>query len=245
MRRVIKKPTVIAGLKWPPEMCPSAETITAMASPCAIAMPISEGSWMALAVTIEPAPMKISVNVPTNSATPRRSASSNMRGTYDPARTDRDRRPRQPPARPGAPPDGLLATAGRAGGSLPVRRWRRGRCSLIAAGARRAHTLRLMRRRVTFSRNLTLSLSRTCRCYCKYCAFATHGAHLYAPDEVLRILDGAARRNVKELLVLTGERPEHNAEVAARLHEHGHEEFTSYVVWTCERALERGHLPHT
>jgi len=102
-----------------------------------------------------------------------------------------------------------------------------------------------MRRRVTFSRNFTLSLSRTCRCYCKYCAFATHQAHLYAPEEVLRILDHAARRNVKELLVLTGERPEVNAEVAARLHEYGHEDFVSYVAWTCERALERGLLPHT
>ena len=71
-----------------------------------------------------------------------------------------------------------------------------------------------MRRRVTFSRNFTLSLSRTCRCYCKYCSFATHQAHLYAPDEVLALLDHAARRNVKELLVLTGERPEVNAEVA-------------------------------
>src|SRR5450755_4876151 len=67
-----------------------------------------------------------------------------------------------------------------------------------------------MRRRVTFSRNFTLSLSRTCRCYCKYCSFATHGAHLYAPEEVERLLDHAARRNVKELLVLTGERPEVN-----------------------------------
>jgi FO synthase len=102
-----------------------------------------------------------------------------------------------------------------------------------------------MRRRVTFSRNLTLSLSRTCRCYCKYCAFATHQAHLYAPEEVLEILDGAARRQVKELLVLTGERPEVNPEVAARLREHGHDDFTAYVVWTCERALERGLLPHT
>jgi FO synthase len=102
-----------------------------------------------------------------------------------------------------------------------------------------------MRRRVTFSRNLTLSLSRTCRCYCKYCAFATHQAHLYAPEEVLEIIDGAARRQVKELLVLTGERPEVNPEVAARLREHGHEDFTAYVVWTCERALERGLLPHT
>src|SRR4030081_2450604 len=102
-----------------------------------------------------------------------------------------------------------------------------------------------MRRRVTFSRNLTLSLSRTCRCYCKYCAFATHRAHLYSPEEVIEILDGAARRQVKELLVLTGERPEVNPEVAARLRAYGHEDFTGYVVWTCERALERGLLPHT
>jgi FO synthase len=102
-----------------------------------------------------------------------------------------------------------------------------------------------MRRRVTFSRNLTLSLSRTCRCYCKYCAFATHKPHLWAPDEVEQLIDRAARRNVKELLVLTGEMPEHNADVAARLAEYGHDDFTSYVAWACERALERGLLPHT
>ncbi len=102
-----------------------------------------------------------------------------------------------------------------------------------------------MRRRVTYSRNLTLSLSRTCQCYCKYCAFATHRPHLYSPEEVLAILDGAARRSVKELLVLTGERPEVNKDVANRLAEYGHADFTSYVVWVCERALERGLLPHT
>ncbi len=100
-------------------------------------------------------------------------------------------------------------------------------------------------RRVTFSRNFTLSLSRTCRCYCKYCAFATHRAHLHAPGEVERMLDDAARRGSKELLVLTGELPEVNPEVAQRLREHGHEDFTSYVVWACERALERGLLPHS
>src|SRR5450631_2008253 len=99
-----------------------------------------------------------------------------------------------------------------------------------------------MARRVTFSRNFTLSLSRTCRCYCKYCSFATHGAHLHAPEEVERMLDHAARRNVKELLVLTGEHPEVNRDVAERLRYHGHEDFTAYVVWTCERALEREDL---
>ena len=72
-------------------------------------------------------------------------------------------------------------------------------------------------RRVTFSRNFTLSLSRTCQCYCKYCAFATHQAHLHAPADVERILDQALKRNTKELLVLTGERPEVNPVVAERL----------------------------
>jgi FO synthase len=100
-------------------------------------------------------------------------------------------------------------------------------------------------RRVTFSRNFTISLSRTCRCYCKYCAFATHRAHLYSPDEVDGLLDEAVRRRAKELLVLTGERPEVNAEVRERLRSYGHEDFVSYVAWTCERALERGMLPHT
>src|SRR5829696_1646263 len=100
-------------------------------------------------------------------------------------------------------------------------------------------------RRVTFSRNYTLSLSRTCECYCKYCAFATHRAHIHSPEAVEEKLDEAERRNAKELLVLTGERPEVNAEVAERLAEWGHDDFTSYVVWSCERALERGILPHT
>src|SRR5215212_2942584 len=100
-------------------------------------------------------------------------------------------------------------------------------------------------RRVTFSRNYTVSLSRTCQCYCKYCAFATHKAHLYAPDEVERMLEDAQRRGAKELLVLTGEKPEVNPEVASRLADYGHKTFTDYVAWACERALERGMLPHT
>jgi FO synthase len=102
-----------------------------------------------------------------------------------------------------------------------------------------------MRRRVTFSRNVTLSLSRTCVSHCKYCAFATHRAHLHEPEEVERLLDGAARRGVKELLVLTGDDPGHHGGVRERLAALGFEDFVAYVVWCCERALERGLLPHT
>jgi FO synthase len=96
-------------------------------------------------------------------------------------------------------------------------------------------------RRVTFSRNVTLSLSRTCRCHCKYCSFATHKPHLHEPGEVERLIDRAARRGVKELLVLTGEAPA----VQDRLDALGFADFVAYVVWACERALERGMLPHT
>jgi FO synthase len=102
-----------------------------------------------------------------------------------------------------------------------------------------------MRRRVTFSRNVTLSLSRTCRCFCKYCAFATHRPHLQEPDEVVALIYGAARRRVKELLVLTGEASDEHPGVAEQLRAWGFETFLDYVVWSCERALERGILPHT
>ncbi len=100
-------------------------------------------------------------------------------------------------------------------------------------------------KRVTFSRNYTVSLSRTCQCYCKYCSFATHRAHLYSPDEVLAQLDDAVRRGCKELLILTGEKPEINEEVAERLKNYGYDDFTGYVVWVCEQALDRGILPHS
>jgi FO synthase len=100
-------------------------------------------------------------------------------------------------------------------------------------------------RRVTYSRNFTISLSRTCRCYCKYCAFATHQAHLRTPDEVEKLLDDAEKHRAKELLILTGEAPDEHPKVMAQLNELGHADFVDYVVWVCERALEHGILPHT
>jgi FO synthase len=114
-----------------------------------------------------------------------------------------------------------------------------------AASRHPRHRLPSVRRRVTFSRNVTLSLSRSCVSHCRYCAFATHRPHLHEPDEVQRLIDRAARRGVKELLVLTGDAPAHLPGVRARLTELGFADFVAYVAWACERALERGLLPHT
>ena len=102
-----------------------------------------------------------------------------------------------------------------------------------------------MARRVTFSRNLTLSLSRTCRCYCKYCAFATHRPHLHEPDEVERILDGATPPPRQGAAGAHGRGARPPPGVKEQLAALGFEDFTGYVVWACERALERGLLPHT
>ena len=103
----------------------------------------------------------------------------------------------------------------------------------------------MTRRRITFSRNVTLSLSRTCVSHCKYCAFQTHQPHLLPPRTVERLIDRAAGRGIKELLVLTGDDPDHHPGVRRLLAEHGFEDFVGYVVWACERALARGVLPHT
>jgi FO synthase len=102
-----------------------------------------------------------------------------------------------------------------------------------------------MTRRVTFSRNVTLSLSRTCVSHCKYCAFQTHQPHLHDPEYVQRTIERAARRGLKELLILTGDEPEHHPGVRERLAWFGHADFVSYVVWVCEQALDSGILPHT
>ena len=99
-----------------------------------------------------------------------------------------------------------------------------------------------MRRRVTFSRNVTLSLSRSCVSHCKYCAFATHRPHLHAPDEVERLIDRAARRGVKELLVLTGDVPESVPGVRERLADLGFVPRADVVVIAAPATDDTHHL---
>lgn len=67
IRFVTRKPSVTDGLKCPPEMKPTADIITAITRPFASAMSVS-----VRANATQPAPTKMSANVPTNSAAPRR-----------------------------------------------------------------------------------------------------------------------------------------------------------------------------
>jgi len=96
------------------------------------------------------------------------------------------------------------------------------------------------RKRVTFLPQPHLSLSRSCVSHCKYCAFATHRPHLQEPAEVERLIESAARRGVKEMLVLTGDEPAHHVAVRRRLAELGFADFVAYVVWACRVRPRRG-----
>src|SRR3954470_6209958 len=77
----MRKPSVTAGLKCPPEMCPRAVTMIARMRPWATATPRRSPP----PVITEPAPTKISANAPTNSATDRRRFSPSTAGSLGPA----------------------------------------------------------------------------------------------------------------------------------------------------------------
>src|SRR6266852_4259458 len=72
MRLVTQKPMLTAGLKWPPETWPNAETMIAMARPCARAMasrPMPPELCRWRSTQMEPTPKNTRANVPINSAT--------------------------------------------------------------------------------------------------------------------------------------------------------------------------------
>src|SRR3954449_2703407 len=120
----MRKPSVTAGLKCPPEMCPRAVTMTARMRPWAIATPRRSPP----PVITEPAPTKMRANAPTNSATDRRRFSPSTARRLEPT------------------PDGIWADRGRlVGVELFVYSEKGGRRpsgspSMPAVSARQAHS---------------------------------------------------------------------------------------------------------
>ena len=100
-------------------------------------------------------------------------------------------------------------------------------------------------RRVTFSRNYTLSLSRTCRATASTAPSRPTGRTSTRPEEVERRLDDAVAPQRQGAAGPHRRAPGGQPRGRRAAAPYGHDDFTSYVVWACERALERGLLPHT
>ena len=107
-------------------------------------------------------------------------------------------------------------------------------------------------RRVTFSPNVFIPLTRWCRDTCAYCVFraqpGTPGAEspYMEPDEVLRVAEAGARWGCAEALFVLGERPEQRYPEALRwLRRRGFASTVDYLCHVAALVLERtGLLPH-
>lgn len=105
----------------------------------------------------------------------------------------------------------------------------------------------MLPRRITFSRNVFLPLTRVCRNRCAYCGFRRPVApgSLMRPGEARAVLDGGAMAGCTEALFTFGERPGDVAGFSDELAVVGESSILDYCRRLCLDAIERGLLPHT
>ncbi len=96
---------------------------------------------------------------------------------------------------------------------------------------------------VTYSRNIFIPLTRTCRNSCHYCGFRKNDGRIMESDEVTDLLKKA--NNSTEALFTFGERPDEFKEVKKWLKHRGYRDFVEYVRDMNILAINNGLLPHT
>ncbi len=102
-----------------------------------------------------------------------------------------------------------------------------------------------MPRTVTYSPSFTVALTPDCPWHCTYCGFRTDHQGLIADAEFHRLLDLAQAQGVSEIQFLAGEASDTLPHLRSELRRRGFPDFIAYARWACERALERGFLPHS
>lgn len=96
---------------------------------------------------------------------------------------------------------------------------------------------------VTFSRNVFIPLTRTCRNKCAYCGFRSNDYNFMKPNEVKSLLSKA--KNAVEALFTFGEKPDVYEEFRRKLKMLGYSSFLEYVKSINKLAVNYGFLPHT
>lgn len=104
-------------------------------------------------------------------------------------------------------------------------------------------------RTLTYSPKAFLPLTNLCRDRCEYCAFRRSpgeaGEWTMTPDQVIETLDQARDLGCIEALFCLGDTPDQFPSYRELLWGWGFADTTEYLIWSGERALERGVLPHT
>lgn len=101
---------------------------------------------------------------------------------------------------------------------------------------------------VTYSRSMTVNLSRICANVCSYCNYPQNkldqsGYELIVPYSTIKLCTAARKQGVKEVRFVSGDRPDNFAAVRARLDLWGFQSYIEYVYTVCELVFLEGLIP--
>lgn len=109
------------------------------------------------------------------------------------------------------------------------------------------------RRVITFSKNITFSLSNYCQNNCGYCHYQFRlpkpdgkgNTVLLGKEKLIDFIHVARKYECKEALVMSGENPGKFKEVKEALQKEGYSEYIEYVKESCSLMLDNSLLPHS
>ncbi|MGE4170345.1 MAG: 7,8-didemethyl-8-hydroxy-5-deazariboflavin synthase subunit CofG [Candidatus Margulisiibacteriota bacterium] len=95
---------------------------------------------------------------------------------------------------------------------------------------------------VTYSRALSVSLSRMCRNNCPYCGFHKRD-NLTVPYSTIKLAKHARANGAREVLYIAGERPDKFSHIRAQLELWGFSSYLDYIYTVCELGFLEGLIP--
>ncbi len=106
---------------------------------------------------------------------------------------------------------------------------------------------------ITYSRNFTLSLSNYCINQCGYCFYnykipkiqGEGNVILLSSEQMTALIQKGLDYNCKEVLLMSGERPDKFLEVKSELENRNYSDFIEFVKDICTSLLDFNLLPHT
>jgi FO synthase subunit 1 len=97
---------------------------------------------------------------------------------------------------------------------------------------------------ITYSKGITVPLTRLCRNNCAYCGFRNNEENLAVPYSTIKSCKAARKANAREVLLMAGERPDGSNAVRAKLDVWGYESYIDYIYSICELIFLEGLLPN-